>query len=238
MWNSGRQGGATPSLVLSELMRWGRGNEFSHTTHRSDFRVKLWMPEQGFSIIKDPKRLRMKSVPNFSNKYIIPLTLIYLLKRNKILLIKRRSDRLFGDQWLGLGGKIEPGESLLLSAKREAEEESGLQINSLNLRGEITLIDTQDSIRKVFIFTSRDFCGRIIRKGPEGLLQWHNISNLPKIKNLVPNQSLFLDTIIASENNSYFGILTTKNNSIVSHITSESYFAQRLYSTMTEAEVS
>ena len=53
------------------------------------------------------------------------VNLCYLLKENKILLgYKKRG---FGkDKWNGLGGKVDPGETIEGSAVRETKEEIGI----------------------------------------------------------------------------------------------------------------
>ena len=72
-------------------------------------------------------------------KKIYSVVFVRDLKNKKILLgYKKRG---FGmNKWNGLGGKCEPGETIIECAKREATEESGLEILSLK---QVALLEFQ-----------------------------------------------------------------------------------------------
>ena len=44
------------------------------------------------------------------------------------------------DKWIGIGGKLEAGESPYDCARREVTEETGLTLNTLSYRGIITFV--------------------------------------------------------------------------------------------------
>ncbi|NWF49948.1 MAG: 8-oxo-dGTP diphosphatase [Ignavibacteriaceae bacterium] len=110
-------------------------------------------------------------------------TLCYIMdkKNNSTLMIYRnkKSNDYHEGKWNGLGGKFEPGESPEECAAREIEEESGLRVKNLKMKGFITfpLFDGKDDWY-VFLFTADYLNGELI-DSPEGHLEW------------IPNEKLF-----------------------------------------------
>jgi 8-oxo-dGTP diphosphatase len=83
---------------------------------------------------------------NLDRYLLIPRTLIFLIKENRILLLKGGIDkRLWSGQYNGLGGHVERGEDILSAANRELGEETGLEVQDLWLCGLIT-VDTGENI--------------------------------------------------------------------------------------------
>jgi 8-oxo-dGTP diphosphatase len=103
-------------------------------------------------------------------------TLCYIMdkKNNSTLMIYRnkKSNDYHEGKWNGLGGKFEPGESPEECAAREIEEESGLRVRNLKMKGFITfpLFDGKDDWY-VFLFTADYLDGELI-DSPEGHLEW------------------------------------------------------------------
>jgi 8-oxo-dGTP diphosphatase len=89
-----------------------------------------------------------------------------LLHRNK------KENDMHEGKWIGLGGKIEAGESPDECILREFKEESGLELKQLKMRGTITFpkFDGFDDWY-VFIFSATDFSGDLIACN-EGQLEW------------------------------------------------------------------
>ena len=103
-------------------------------------------------------------------------TLCYVMDKNTnstlmIHRVKKENDYHKG-KWNGLGGKFEPGESPEECAIREIEEESGLIIKNIKMKGFITfpLFDGKEDWY-VFLFTADDFDGKLIDSN-EGKLDW------------------------------------------------------------------
>jgi 8-oxo-dGTP diphosphatase len=103
---------------------------------------------------------------------------------------KKKNDYHEG-KWNGLGGKFEPGESPEECAIREIEEESGLKVKSVIMKGFITF-PLFDGIEDwyVFVFTASDFSGELI-DSPEGHLKWIPNENLTEI-NLWDGDKIFI----------------------------------------------
>jgi len=85
--------------------------------------------------------------------------------------VKKENDYHEG-KWNGLGGKFEPGESPEECAIREIEEECGLKVKSVTMKGFITfpMFDGKEDWY-VFLFTADKFVGKLI-DSPEGNLAW------------------------------------------------------------------
>ena len=85
--------------------------------------------------------------------------------------VKKENDYHEG-KWNGLGGKFEQGESPEECAIREIEEECGLKVKSVKMKGFITfpLFDGKEDWY-VFLFTADEFVGKLI-DSPEGNLAW------------------------------------------------------------------
>jgi 8-oxo-dGTP diphosphatase len=122
-------------------------------------------------------------------------TLCYVVDRrtNSTLMIfrnKKKNDYHQG-KWNGLGGKFNPGESPEECAIREIEEESGLKVSAVKMRGFITfpLFDGVDDWY-VFLFTADKFSGDLIAS-PEGELKWIPVDELQKL-NLWDGDKIFL----------------------------------------------
>jgi 8-oxo-dGTP diphosphatase len=105
-------------------------------------------------------------------------TLLYLWDRprDQVLLI-RRSARPDDDHYgkvNGLGGKVEPDESILEGARREIREEAAVDLTSLQLRGTITWTNFGPNREAWlgFIFLADQWVGTPPGSNPEGLLEW------------------------------------------------------------------
>lgn len=117
------------------------------------------------------------------NKFVLT-TMCYLRKDNKTLLLHRikKENDINEGKWIGVGGKVENGESIHECMIREIYEETGLTAKSLRLHGFVVfpgLYYGEDE--GMFVFSCEDFSGTL-KECDEGVLQWIDndlISNLP-----------------------------------------------------------
>ena len=99
---------------------------------------------------------------------------------NKVLVQERVKS------WQGIafpGGKIEIGESIIPSIKREVYEETGLKLNTVKICGVKDWYDKKENERQLIIlFTSDDYSGEIIPETSEGKFYWISETELKTAK--------------------------------------------------------
>ena len=99
---------------------------------------------------------------------------------NKVLVQERVKS------WQGIafpGGKIEIGESIIPSIKREVYEETGLKLNTVKICGVKDWYDKKENERQLIIlFTSDDYSGEIIPETSEGKVYWISENELKAAK--------------------------------------------------------
>jgi len=129
-------------------------------------------------------------------------TLCYVIdkKINSTLMIYRnkKPNDYHEGKWNGLGGKFDPGESPEECAIREIEEESGLIVKTVTMKGFITfpLFDGKDDWY-VFLFTADEFQGDLI-DSPEGKLEWIPNGKLTEI-NLWDGDKIFIPWLLGDK---------------------------------------
>ncbi len=84
--------------------------------------------------------------------------------------------------WQGIafpGGKVELGESIVPSVKREVYEETGLKLNKIRICGIKDWYDKKEKERQLIIlFVSDGFTGELISETSEGKVYWINEEEL------------------------------------------------------------
>jgi len=100
-------------------------------------------------------------------------TLIHIEKDNKYLMLHRtkKKNDINKDKWIGIGGKFLENESPEECAVREAKEETGLTLNSLEYRGIVTFVQKNMEGEYMHLFVCKDFSGTL-KDCDEGDLQW------------------------------------------------------------------
>ena len=109
--------------------------------------------------------------------------LCYIEKDGKYLMLHRTKKKkdINKDKWLGVGGKIEEGESPEECIVREVKEETGLTLKEYQLRGIVTYVSNKWETEYMYVFTANKFEGNLI-ECDEGDLKWINkekINELP-----------------------------------------------------------
>ena len=100
-------------------------------------------------------------------------TLCYIIKDGKWLMLhrtKKETDENAG-KWIGVGGKLEKGESPENCLYREVLEETGLKIKKHDFRGVVTFISDIWDDEMMFLYTA-EVCDGIIKECDEGELKW------------------------------------------------------------------
>ena len=100
-------------------------------------------------------------------------TLCYLEKNGCYLMLHRtkKQEDVNKNKWIGVGGKLEPGEAPEECLFREVLEETGLSLGSCRFRGMLSFIYDEQEPEYIFTYTSDDFTGEMT-DCDEGELQW------------------------------------------------------------------
>lgn len=113
-------------------------------------------------------------------------TLCYIEKDGCYLMLHRvkKENDVNHDKWIGVGGKLEEGESPLDCVLREAREETGLILETPCYRGLVTfsMIACGELItEQMHLFSCKSFSGELISDCDEGVLEWVPISQVERL---------------------------------------------------------
>ncbi len=144
-------------------------------------------------------------------------TLCYIEKDGAYLMlhrVKKKNDE-NRDKWIGIGGKLEEGESPHDCARREIYEETGLQVNSLSYRGLVTFVSNQYGTEYMHLFTSCDFSGVMHSHCDEGELLWVKKEKIPDL-NIWEGDKIFFKLLDTEK--SFFSLkLVYEGDRLISH---------------------
>lgn len=109
---------------------------------------------------------------------LMNMCMISDLKNNRVVV----QEKVNSDGWDGVtfpGGHVENGESIIDSTIREVEEETGLVIKNLKMRGLVNWYNDSTHERWfVFLYESNDFEGNLIDETHEGKVYWMHYDDL------------------------------------------------------------
>lgn len=118
---------------------------------------------------------------------IIPRVLIFLVRGNRLLLIRGSPQkRLWANKYNGIGGHIERGEDVLTAARRELLEETGIQSATLQLCGTVMIDAGETTGIGLYVFSGETDQEQLI-PSREGMLEWvaiQQVMQLPLVEDL------------------------------------------------------
>lgn len=109
----------------------------------------------------------------------LPETVLCYLKRDEkyLLLFRNKKENDYNEgKWIGVGGRIEKGETKDEAAIRETKEETGLNVRSLKCNGEVLFVN-DDYQEMMYVYEIEDFDGEEIICD-EGDLKWIPIKDI------------------------------------------------------------
>lgn len=155
---------------------------------------------------------------------VSPLTLIYLKDGDKLLALKRAPNKkIFPNKWSGFGGKVEPGEDLTASARREFLEETGLTVDTLTLKGTFTRF-IHGYLNVLFIFVAKGHHGTIKQDPDEGLIVWRDVNEFLSDPDLVDHAHFYVPQIFDDTGDFYCGFA---NEDLSEYFDNKGHFALR-----------
>ncbi len=128
---------------------------------------------------------------------------LLILNRNGDILLERRSDN---GLWGLPGGRVEPGESLLQTALREAKEETGLTIVVTRLLGvysgpEDRIVSYPDNVVQLIdiLLEASIVSGNLVCSGESIELRFFPVGGFPPETEIVPPARLPLREVVAGD---------------------------------------
>ena len=142
-------------------------------------------------------------------------TLCYLEKENKYLMLHRtkKENDINKNKWLGVGGKLEKGETPEQCLIREVKEETGLDLIDYVHRGIVIFNYNDDEPLEMYLYTSKNFFGEI-QECSEGDLKWIDKSEIYKL-NLWEGDRIFLE-LLEKDTPFFYLILNYENDNLLS----------------------
>ena len=144
-------------------------------------------------------------------------TLCYIEKDGAYLMIHRvkKKGDMNKDKWIGVGGKLENGETPFDCARREIFEETGLRVLDLKYRGIITFVSDLYGTEYMHLFTATKYEGEIDYNCDEGNLEWVKKEDIPTLP-IWEGDKIFFD-LIAKEDRFFSLKLSYEGDKLVSH---------------------
>ena len=144
-------------------------------------------------------------------------TLCYIEKDGAYLMmhrIKKENDE-NRDKWIGIGGKLEAGESPFDAARREIFEETGASVVNLRYRGHITFVSDLYGTEYMHLFSADGYEGEINYDCDEGRLEWVKKDVVPTLP-IWEGDKIFLKLLDTSH--AFFSLkLVYEGDRLVSH---------------------
>ncbi len=141
-------------------------------------------------------------------------TLCYLEHDGKYLMLHRTKKKNDDNKnkWIGVGGKIEEGETPEECLVREVFEETGLSLKSFVFRGIVHFRSGYFANEEMYLYTSDDFLGEI-KECDEGELAWVLKEDVLSL-NLWEGDKIFLEKLMTDSSFFELSLFYEKDNLI------------------------
>jgi 8-oxo-dGTP diphosphatase len=129
---------------------------------------------------------------------VVPRTLCFITHGDDVLLLRGAPDkRIWPNKYNGVGGHVEPDEDVYSAALREIEEEAGLAVRDLRLRGVINIpVNAQNKTGILVLVFTAAADARATRQSAEGTLKWVSRDRLAAL-DLVEDLPTLLPRVLA-----------------------------------------
>lgn len=136
---------------------------------------------------------------------VIPRTMCFVLNNDKVLMLKANDTKDWDGTYDPLGGHIEKGESILESAVREIEEESGLIVKDTKLRGVVHVSGFFGKEIMLFVTTSTTDETEVV-ENHEGELEWVELAKLDEINAFEDLKPILRHVLEMNYDEIFFGV--------------------------------
>lgn len=163
---------------------------------------------------------------------MIESTLCYIEKDNMYLMLHRTKKEIDCNKgkWIGVGGKLETGETAAECLLREVREETGIVLDSYQPRGIITFTSDIWESERMYLFTA-DYPGHsrkdALPECSEGELRWVSREDIPQL-NLWEGDRLFLELLRIDEP-FFFMELDYEGDELVRSTVGGQNFSEKVY---------
>lgn len=143
----------------------------------------------------------------------IVATLGYVMSQDgkSVLMIHRnaRPDDIHYGKYNGLGGKLDPMEDVVTGMRREIQEEAGILVTAMRLRGTVNWPGFgkkgEDWLAFIFLITAWD--GTPFSSNPEGTLEWVTVERiLSRELHLWESDRLWLPMVFENTERTFYGV--------------------------------
>ena len=144
-------------------------------------------------------------------------TLCYIERDGAYLMMHRvkKEKDINRDKWIGVGGKIEDGETPFDCARREIKEETGATAKHLKYRGIITFVSDIYGTEIMHLFTTDCLLGDINYDSDEGNLEWVRKQDIPHLPIWEGDKIFF--KLLDTENRFFRLTLNYNGDNLISH---------------------
>lgn len=104
-------------------------------------------------------------------------------------------------KWIGVGGKLEAGETKEACLVREVKEETGLVLKSYAYRAKIYFYSDLYEDEVMYLYTATEYTGELI-ECDEGELAWIHKSEVMKL-NLWEGDRIFLEKLLEDQKETF-----------------------------------
>lgn len=141
-------------------------------------------------------------------------TLCYIEQDEKYLMLHRtkKEKDVNKGKWIGVGGKLEIGESLTQCLLREIKEETGLDAIDYQLRGIVLFCYNEEEPLYMYLYTCNSFTGEL-QDCDEGELKWIAKRDLFRL-NLWEGDKIFLE-LLQQESPMFYLKLEYENDTLI-----------------------
>lgn len=150
---------------------------------------------------------------------LIPTVECLIVKDGKVLLLKRsETAKRFPGWWIGPGGHVDENEDYLSAAIRETWEETGIRIETDEIKLKVVAIGNHLDRKEVYIvlyFLIKLTSDQKIVNSEEGKSTWFSIDEVRKMDKVFPPFKFYLDHALSDKPGILYTNLQLENMEVI-----------------------